>query len=329
MPRRNQRTSDDDRRRIVECFNDGGNFVALAATLRINRCTAYSIIRCYQRHGRTDSTHAGGRPRVIDNETLDLPVMLIEANLLITLKILNEEIRAVSPLKPRFDDATLSRALDGKLITLKQCRDCSAERNSPTTKDAHHAYCQWMLADGLQLEKVYVDENGFNLWIKRIYGRTRVGERVNRRVGGKRGRNVTVITAISDKVGVLYHEIHCTSETNDSLSRFVRTLEQFSIGRNAVIILDNASVHNQMADIYPELTFKYLPPYSPFLHPIENCFSVFKAYLDKRTRCCRITTRRLTHIWCSALSAERFSTKDVVVVPRYIHSLYAILKLYN
>ena len=58
---------------------DGGDFVALAATLRINRCTAYSIIRCYQRHGRTDSTHAGGRPRVIDNETLDLAVMLIEA----------------------------------------------------------------------------------------------------------------------------------------------------------------------------------------------------------------------------------------------------------
>ena len=93
--------------------------MALAATLRINRCTTYSIIRCYQHHGKTDSTHAGGRPRVISNETLDLTVMLIEANPLITLKNLNEEIGAVSPLKPRFDDATLSRALDGELITLK------------------------------------------------------------------------------------------------------------------------------------------------------------------------------------------------------------------
>ena len=106
--------------------SNGGDFVALAATLRINRCTAYSITRCYQRHGKTDSTHAGGRPRVISHETLDLAVMLIEANPLITLKNLNEEIRAVSPLKPRFDDGTLSRALDGELITLKKCRDCPA-----------------------------------------------------------------------------------------------------------------------------------------------------------------------------------------------------------
>ena len=131
-----------------------------------------------------------------------------------------------------------------------------------------------MLADGLQLEKVYVDETDFNLWIKRTYGKARVGERVNRRVGGQRGRNVTVIAAISDRVGVLYHEIHCTSVTNDCFNGFVRTLEQFLIGRNAVIILDNASVHNQMADIYPELTFKYLPPDSPFLNPNELFFSV-------------------------------------------------------
>ena len=154
-----------------------------------------------------------------------------------------------------------------------------------------------MLADGLQLEKVYVDETGFNLWIKRTYGKARVRERVNRRVGGQRGRNVTVIAAISDKVGIMYHKIHCTSVTNDCFNGFVRTLEQFLIGRNAVIILDKAPVHNQMADIYPELTFKYLPPYSPFLNPIENCFSVFKAHLkpflnERADKCTTVQARQ-------------------------------------
>ena len=53
MPRCNQRTSDDDRRRIVECFNVGGDFLALAATLRFNRCTAPIIFKdlhnkCFQ-----------------------------------------------------------------------------------------------------------------------------------------------------------------------------------------------------------------------------------------------------------------------------------------
>ena len=91
-----------------------------------------------------------------------------------------------------------------------------------------------------------------------MYGRARRGERVHRAVGGQRGRNTTVIAAIAEQCGILYHETHYA---------------------RPVLILDNAPIHNNIATVYPELNFKFLPPYSPCLNPIENCFSVFKSYL--------------------------------------------------
>ena len=45
--------------------------------------------------------------------------------------------------------------------------------------------------------------------------------------------------------------------------------------------MDNAPVHMDMQRNFPILEIKYLPAYSPFLNPIENCFSVFKAYLKQ------------------------------------------------
>lgn len=44
--------------------------------------------------------------------------------------------------------------------------------------------------------------------------------------------------------------------------------------QNPTIIVDNAPVHN--GAFCDNIPIKFLPPYSPFLNPIENAFSVFK-----------------------------------------------------
>ena len=43
--------------------------------------------------------------------------------------------------------------------------------------------------------------------------------------------------------------------------------------------MDYAPCHRRIDDYFDQLTIKFLPAYSPFLNPIEQCFSVFKAYL--------------------------------------------------
>jgi hypothetical protein len=121
--------------------------------------------------------------------------MLIEANPCITLREMNATLREVFSRKPHVTTSTISRALEGELITLKQAHNIPAERNSPAVKESRYTYAHWMFENGMQKHRIYVDETGFNLYTKRAYGRARQGERVNRIVRGQRGSNVTVITA--------------------------------------------------------------------------------------------------------------------------------------
>ena len=43
----------------------------------------------------------------------------------------------------------------------------------------------------------------------------------------------------------------------------------------------NAPVHKDVQRHFPSLYIKYLLPYAPFLNPIGNRYSVFKAYLNQ------------------------------------------------
>ena len=133
----------------------------------------------------------------------------------------------------------------------------------------------------MQKHRIYVDETGFNLNTKRAYGRARQGERVNRIVRRQRGSNVTVITAISDKVGVLYYEVHWETVKRESFIHFMTSLEAVLGDEDAVIILDNAPCHSRINESFEYLQIRFLSPHSPFLNPIEECFSVFKSYLKQ------------------------------------------------
>ena len=105
----------------MQAYEDGEDFLSLAYTLGIKRTTAYSIVTCYVKEGRTDSLgHRGGRSCSIDDETIDFMVLLLEANPSLTLRELKETVRETWTNKPFFNEVTLSRALDGELISLKK-----------------------------------------------------------------------------------------------------------------------------------------------------------------------------------------------------------------
>lgn len=129
----------------------------------------------------------------------------------------------------------------------------------------------------MQARRVYLDETGFNLYTRRSYGRAPVGQRANRIVGSQRGRNITFLVAVTPDVGVLHYECFDRGVNHDDVASFVQTLSVILDDEPALLIMDNAPSHRHLRDPSPVHQVKFLPPYSPFLNPIENCFSVLKA----------------------------------------------------
>lgn len=137
-----------------------------------------------------------------------------------------------------------------------------------------------MVNVGTFQHRVYIDETGLNLHISRTRGRAEVGRRAARIVCGQRGRNMTVIMAISNQVGAVYHEVVWGGVNAEVFGAFLASLEAVLGEEPAVVIMDNAPAHRNAE--MPDHPVRMLPPHSPFLNPIENVFSMYKADLKHR-----------------------------------------------
>ena len=151
MSRCHRCVSDADRDRMIERYEQGEDFLTTANELGINRTMAYAVIRQYQRQLAEPLAEARrpGRQKILDDESIDLLVMLVEGNVTITVKDLNRSLREVFPQKRQVSDATVSRALEGELFTVKLCANIPVERNSERTKQARATYAHNAYKEGL------------------------------------------------------------------------------------------------------------------------------------------------------------------------------------
>ena len=85
------------------------------------------------------------------------------------------------------------------------------DRNRSDLLQARRECGTWLLnvVNGINVrELIFVDESGFNLWLPRTRGRARRGQRALRIVGGSRGPNFTLILAVSNRRGIIYHSFY-------------------------------------------------------------------------------------------------------------------------
>ncbi len=134
-------------------------------------------------------------------------------------------------------------------------------------------------------EFIYIDEAGFNLVKRRQRGRNVIRKRATVDVPGQRGANITMCAAIAN-AGLLLHRCQVGPYNTERLLVFLNDLhqrlvpEQDQEGENIrtfVITWDNVAFHHSQAittwfEVHPRLVSLFLPPYSPFLNPIEEFF---------------------------------------------------------
>lgn len=147
---------------------------------------------------------------------------------------------------------------------------------------------------------VWIDETGSHLGMTRRYSRAPRGQRAYGTVPGSRGKNRTLITALTLDgfgPGLLLDEA-LDYETFDGyvIHRLVPTLKP-----GQIVVADNLKVHySDRARAAIEACgahLWFLPAYSPDLNPIEEAFSKVKTFL--RSAAPRTLDEHSTAIWAA------------------------------
>ena len=129
---------------------------------------------------------------------------------------------------------------------------------------------------------VFVDESATNLAMTRRYGRAPRGERVSESVPRNYGESISVVGALS--LGGVRAAM-TVSGAVDTLcfDAFITRVLVPQLRVGDVVVLDNLNVHKasriEKAVAAVGASVMWLPPYSPDMTPIEQCWSKIKQYL--------------------------------------------------
>lgn len=132
---------------------------------------------------------------------------------------------------------------------------------------------------------VFVDEAGVNLAMSRRYARSLQGTRAYGDRPARRGKNVTMIGAVSLQ-GFVASLTFLGGTDSLAFQTYVSEVLVPNLWQGACVVMDNFSSH-KVAGIREAIEavgarLVYLPPYSPDFNPIENCWSKVKEFLRSK-----------------------------------------------
>ena len=158
---------------------------------------------------------------------------------------------------------------------------CEQER-----ADVARARRLWVREQGLldSTRLVFIDETAVSTSMTRPHGRALRGERVIGRVPFGAWKTLTFVAAL--RCDRMTAPMMINGAMNGAI--FLAYVEQClapALKRGDIVVMDNVVTHRvegvREAIEAAGATLRYLPPYSPDLNPIENSYSVFKAFLRK------------------------------------------------
>ncbi|XP_060762799.1 uncharacterized protein LOC132872186 [Neoarius graeffei] len=260
----------------------------------LSRFTVAAIIRTFRNENRVErQQHHGGRGRIFSQEQETAIVNMFLANNAIRIREIQNHILEDITIFNNIDAVSLStthQVLQRNQLWMKQLYRVPFERNCGRVKNLRRDYVERILemdAHPILHEYIYVDEVGFNLTKSRRRGRNIIGQRAIVNVPGQRGGNVTMCAALTQN-GVLHHHATLGPYNTGHILTFLDNIHDILAPKEEnpeqarfVVIWDNVSFHrSQLVQNWfvnhPHFSVVNLPPYSPFLNPIEEFFSTWR-----------------------------------------------------
>ncbi|XP_016315794.1 uncharacterized protein LOC107668442 [Sinocyclocheilus anshuiensis] len=297
----------------------------------LSRFSVSTIVRTFREENRIARLpHAGGRTAIFTWEQEAVIVGIVLQDNVIRLREIQERVIQDNTHFQGIDSvsiSTIDRVLHRNRMRIKQVYRVPFERNSPRVKELRAQYVQTIF-DLESLDRphdfIFVDEAGFNLTKRRRRGRNMIGQRAIVEVPGQRGGNVTICAAISNH-GVLHHHVTLGPYNTQHLLRFIANLRYILFEQQVqeqqgqelnenpiptyVIVWDNVSFHRaaqvrEWFNINGQFMNLYLPPYSPFLNPIEEFFSSWRWKVYDRQPYTRVNLLQAMDLACGDIGEE-------------------------
>lgn len=276
--------SDGDRSRIVEAYLRGETTSSISRVLGIKPTTISTILRVYISENRVEAKKRGRPPvRKLSDIQKDAIRGWVDDNCSLSLSEL--KARCEAEFNVVVCEKTVGRVLDSFHYTMKRAYTHPVRRNDLEALQIRHEYAlnfMHILSSSPHEQIVFFDEVGMSVCMRNKRGRALRGERAVHVVGSIRTRNLSMLCSMN-KEGIIHYSVssrpYTTTLCIESLRFLVDTLREKNMV-NVIIVGDNVAFHRsqcvrEVIENAGHWLF-FLPPYSPFLNPIENMFSKLK-----------------------------------------------------
>ena len=116
---------------------------------------------------------------------------------------------------------TVKNFLKRERISLKLTRSVVMNRNSDSTKQLRFEYASKIVDGTIDIHRcVFIDESGFNYWMRRSFGRSEIGSRCYWNCPTQRGKNISLCLAICIG-GAIHYNIREGSFNREAFQIFI------------------------------------------------------------------------------------------------------------
>ena len=270
---------------IIRLRDQGKNNVQIGAIVDRGESTVRSILkRCDE--GSLGKARGGAHNMKCTPEIRSYVEELLREDCTRTLRFLKAAIQ--ERFSVNLAVSTIFKNMGFINFSLKQVSAIPVQRNTPEAINRRASYAQefdMIQEEFSRAQIVFVDEAGFCVSMRRTRGWSEVNTPARVSVPFSRTRNISVCAALTANGPVAY-EVRPSAYNANAFASFIESLIEklnASDSGRCVFIMDNATIHrNSNVKSVIESSghqIKYLPPYSPFLNPIEECFSKWKGYV--------------------------------------------------
>lgn len=268
------------RQKIIEVHEkESISIRKLAERFCVAKSFIQKLIKQYQEKGDIRPQPQGGspEPKLKREQLIDL-VEILEINNDATLEELCDLL--AEKIQVRVSRAPMGRITQKLNYSVKKTL-YAAEKESEKVQSQRVEF--WSKIRGIRVEDlIFLDESGVNLAMVRLYARALKGKRGRGEKPQKRGRNISLIGALSIREVVAYANIYGAVDAVTFEAFVVHKLIP-KLWDKACIVMDNAKIpQGEMVREFIEKAgakLIYLSPYSPEFSPIENFWSKVKSIL--------------------------------------------------